>query len=151
MRRHGLMHRCGFTFVELLVAIVIAGLLAAVALPSYQFAVRKVKRAEGRAALFKLMQQQEQLYSQRMTYLAFSSVSTDPDQQRFVWFSADTAASSSYELDALACAGRRLSECVMLRARPGTDKVNADFSDTQCGVLRLDSLGHKEADGRDCW
>ena len=151
MRRHGLIHRFGFTFIELLVATGIAGLLAAVALPSYEFAVRKVKRAEGRTALFKLMQQQEQLYSQRMTYLAFSSDATDPDQQRLVWFSADTAASSSYELDAQACAGRLISECVMLRARPGTNKVNASFSDTQCGVLRLDSLGHKDADGRDCW
>jgi type IV pilus assembly protein PilE len=151
MRRSGFFRRPGFTLIDILAGVVIVGLLAAVALPSYQFAIRKVKRAEGRAALFKLMQQQEQLYSQRMTYLAFSSASTDPDQQRFVWFSADTAASSAYELDALACVGRRISECVTLRARPGTNKVNAGFSDTQCGTLRIDSLGHKEADGRDCW
>ncbi len=149
--RSRFLHPVGFTLIEILVGVVIVGLLAAVALPSYQFAVRKVKRAEGRAALFKLMQQQEQLYSQRMTYLAFSSASTDPDQRRFVWFSAEAAASSAYELDAQPCAGHRISECVMLRARPGTDKVNTGFSDTQCGTLRLDSLGHKEADGRDCW
>ena len=149
--RNGCPHRVGFTLIEILVGVVIVGVLAAVAMPSYQFAVRKVKRAEGRAALFKLMQQQEQFYSQRMSYLAFSSGSAEPDQRRFVWFSAETAASSAYELDALACAGRRISECVMLRARPGTNKVNTGFSDAQCGTLRLDSLGHKEADGRDCW
>ena len=142
----GTLERNGFTLVELLVCIAMVALLAAVALPSYQFAIRKVKRAEGRAALLKLMQQQEQLYSQRMSYLAFSSSSTDPDQRRFVWFSAETAASSAYEIDALACTGRSLSECVMLRARPGTEKVNTGFSDTQCGTLRLDSLGHKDAD-----
>ncbi|MFT5532105.1 MAG: type IV pilus assembly protein PilE [Burkholderiaceae bacterium] len=141
----------GFTLIELLVSVVIVALLGSVALPSYQFAIRKVKRAEGRAALLKLMQQQEQLYSQRMTYLAFSSSSSDPDQRRFVWFSAETAASSAYEIDALACADRSLAECVMLRARPGTGNVNTGFSDTQCGTLRLDSRGHKEADGRDCW
>ncbi|MEB0137306.1 type IV pilin protein [Actimicrobium sp. CCC2.4] len=143
--------RTGFTLIELLVAIVIVALLATIALPSYQFAVRKVKRAEGRAALLRLMQQQEQLYSQRMTYLAFSSSSTAPDQQRFAWFSAESAAASAYEIDALACPGRRIAECVLLRARPGTNRVNAGFSDPQCGILRLDSLGHKDADGRNCW
>lgn len=149
--RDAIADRTGFTLIELLVVVVIVTLMVTIALPSYQFAIRKVKRAEGRAALLKLMQQQEQFYTQRMTYLAFSSSSMVPEQQRFAWFSAETAGASAYEIDALACPGRRISECVMLRARPGTSKVNTGFSDAQCGTLRLDSLGHKEADGRDCW
>lgn len=143
--------RSGFTLIELLAGITIIASLAAIAMPSYQFVIRKVKRTEGRAALLKVMQQQEQWYSQRMTYLTFSSSSVEMDQRRFGWFSAETAASSAYEIDASVCPGRSISECVMLRARPGTDKVNTGFSDTQCGTLRLDSLGHKDADGYDCW
>ena len=41
----------GFTLVELLVALAIVGILAAVALPSYQSSVERSRRADGTVAL----------------------------------------------------------------------------------------------------
>jgi type IV pilus assembly protein PilE len=141
----------GFTLIELMGVLAIMAVLAAIALPSYQYAVCKVKRAEGRSALMNLMQQQEQVYTQRMRYVEFSATSSDPDQRQFKWFSGDTASSSAYEIGADACPGMRIAECVMLSARPGTARVSTRYVDRQCGTLRLDSFGHRSADGEGCW
>ncbi|GAA4031433.1 hypothetical protein GCM10022212_32610 [Actimicrobium antarcticum] len=131
--------------------VAIIAILATIAVPSYQSAILKVKRAEGRTALLKRMQQQEQFYSQRMTYVAFSAYATDPEAQRFGWFSGETAATSAYEISATACAGMRLADCVLISAIPGTGLVNAGFVDARCGTLRIDSLGRRSADSPGCW
>jgi len=49
--------RKGFTLLELLVALLIMSLLAGIALQSYQHALMKSRRVEGRVALMALMQQ----------------------------------------------------------------------------------------------
>ena len=63
----------GFTLIDVMVAVVIVGILAAIAYPSYQHAVRKTRRAEARAALMQIMQQEERYYSHATTYIAFAS------------------------------------------------------------------------------
>jgi type IV pilus assembly protein PilE len=139
----------GFTLIELMMVVVVVAILAAVAYPSYQEAVRKAKRAEGRAALMELMQQQERYYSQKNTYIEFSSTSTDANEKRFKWHSGDSPQSSAYEIYGAACADD-ISNCVILTARPGTDKVSR-YVDNKCGELTLSSTGKKTAVGNDCW
>ena len=56
----------GFTLVELMIVVAIVGILAAIAYPSYVDSVRKGKRADGRAALTSLLQQQERYFTQKI-------------------------------------------------------------------------------------
>ena len=51
----------------------------------------------------------------------------------------------NHELDAHACPDSALDECVEVRARPGTARVDARFRDPDCGVLTLDSTGRQGA------
>ena len=145
----------GFSLIELMVVVVIAGILATIAYPSYQFAVRKTKRAEGRAALMQIMQQQERYYSHATTYVSFSADASEPEQKRFKWYSGDSPASSSYEITATACENDNdaIENCVLLTAKPGTGRVNASYKDPDCGKLMLTSTGEKKASGTatDCW
>jgi len=141
----------GFTLIEMLVVLVILAILAAIAYPSYLESVRKAKRVEGRAALTKIMQQQERYYSLHTTYLAFSSDATGENEKKFKWFSGEQAASSFYEISAQACNGEHIRDCVLLTAQPGTIKVDRHYRDPVCGNLTLNSRGERKADADKCW
>ncbi len=140
----------GFTLIELMVVVAIVAILASIAYPSYQESVRRAKRAEAKAVLLEIMQQQERYYSQRNTYIAFSSASTDQDAQRFKWFSGGAAGASAYEIRADGC-GDGLQECVRLSAIPGTPMVDSGYADPVCGTLTLTSTGAKGANAASCW
>ncbi|MNR84381.1 putative major pilin subunit [compost metagenome] len=141
----------GFTLIELAVALLIVGLLASVAVPSYKNALIKTKRAEGRAALMQLMQQEEQFYSVRGSYIAFSSASTDEHARKFKWYSGSKAASSAYEIRAEACDAGGVRHCIRLLAQPGTAQVNPAYRDPLCGTLSLNSRGEKQPATETCW
>lgn len=145
--------RAGFTLIDVLIVLAILTVLAAIAYPSYAGYVTKTRRIEAQIALIETVQQQERFYTRSNTYIAFSSDSTDAQERRFKWWSGSAAASSAYELSARACPGRELSECVEVRATPGTAKVDARFRDADCETLTLDSAGEKTASGRlaRCW
>src|SRR3569623_1321788 len=91
--------RTGFGLIEIMFALVIMAILAAVAYPSYLESVRKAKRAEGRAALVQLMQQQERSYARNNAYTACSRASPNG----FKWLSANTASACAYVINASAC------------------------------------------------
>ena len=58
----------GFTLLEILIALVIVGLLAAVALPSFLDSIRKSRRSEAMTALAQLQQAQERWRSNNSAY-----------------------------------------------------------------------------------
>jgi type IV pilus assembly protein PilE len=150
--RHLLMrHANGFMLIEVLTVVIIVGILALIAYPSYQSAIRKAKRAEGRAALMQLMQQQERYYSQNTTYIAFTSVSTNVNEKYFKWYSADHPKTSAYEISGDACPNETILTCVKLTAKPGTENVDAAYKDAECGTLTFTSSGVKSADANNCW
>lgn len=84
----------GFTLIELMIAVAIVGVLAAVAYPAFIDQVRKGKRAECRSGLLRGLQQQERYYSQMNGYLEVTS-SVGTNTGGLIYFSGDTANSSA--------------------------------------------------------
>ena len=137
----------GFTLIELLVTLCITGILALSAYPLYRTAVLKAKRAQANAALLRAIQQQERYYSQHNRYVAYQgpSAAGAVDDNAFIWFSADDAATSAYQISAAACSGQSLEQCVSVTASPGGALVNTSYDDELCGTLSLNSRGEKTA------
>jgi type IV pilus assembly protein PilE len=140
----------GFTLVEALIVLLIMSVLASLAWPSYADYLTRTRRMEGKVALITALQQQEQHHALHHSYVAFSSAAPVAG---LPWWSGNGAATSAYELDADACPGSDLRDCVELRARPGTANVDARFVDAECGTLSLRSTGEQGASGQSarCW
>jgi len=129
----------GFTQVELLITLIIFSLLILVAYPTYKTVILKARRAEARSALLSTMLQQERFYTQHNTYRAFTSDTKNPP---FKWWSGDSAEKSYYEISAVPCPSRQLTQCVLLTATSGTKNVR-HVDDPVCGNLMLDSANNK--------
>lgn len=136
----------GFTLIEVMIVVAIVAILAAIAMPSYQEYLRKGKRAEARAALMELMQQQERYATQRNTYKELALAQTGTS---FKTWSGDSGLSNaSYKLSAKGCSQEQpINVCVVLSAEPTQ-------ADPDVGVLTFDSLGNKACTGTKkelCW
>ncbi len=58
----------GFTLIELMVTVAVIAILSAVALPSYQFAMRNARRAEAQGCLMELQNFMERFYTVNACY-----------------------------------------------------------------------------------
>ena len=138
----------GHTLIEVLLVLGIVAVLVAAAMQGWQNLVRRQQRAEGKAALLAVMQQQERHFSLHGHYQPFDAAAPGA----FRWHSGPTPSESAYALSAVACAGVSLGRCVTALAHPGGAGVRPGQGDPACGVLRLDSRGVQQADGgASCW
>jgi type IV pilus assembly protein PilE len=62
----------GFTLIEMMIAVAIVGIIAAIALPSYQASVRKSNRAEAKTELMDVAQRLQRCYT---LYASFNNAS----------------------------------------------------------------------------
>ena len=133
----------GFTLIELMIVVAVVAILAGIAYPSYQSAVRKGKRAQGRTAILELLQQQERYMTQNNSYLVFTNLAgvTSPANVPFKTFAGDNPSGTAYQLWAQECSsGLALTECVKIVASP-------TFTDAEAGKLWAMSTGARNCDG----
>lgn len=131
----------GVTLTELMIVVVILGILASVAYPSYRQFAARAKRNEARAALLQIATNQERFYLNNQTYT---------QEMRFLGFQAlpgDTCVTSptgSYNVCTTA-ADANAFQANALYILPD-DEVN------NCGVFNIDSSGLKTSlPQTDCW
>jgi len=121
----------GFSLGELMVVIVIIGVLASIAIPSYQAHIEKSRRSEGISFLFQIMELQERYFIDNLSYAT--------DLTELGYASSDTLESESryYQISASTCGdNQEISDCVLLTAVA----INQQEHDDD---LSLSSLGQK--------
>jgi len=149
-------HQNGFTLIELMMAVAIIGIVAAIAIPNYMDYMDRSKRSVGMALLQELAALQERRYAQNSAYITSNS-------------DLDKLAGSSKTLDGAGAAQRVVSENLYYRVSVSsiagdggytlTAAPGPAFSDPACGNLTLNALGIKDrsASGPDaksleeCW
>lgn len=133
----------GFSLIELMIAVVIVGILAAVAIPSYQKFVTDSRRIEAQSLMLEISGKQVRFHSENNTYA---------DKIGDLGYGA--AGSNNYETEtkvydvAVTAAGVR---SFTLTAVP-----KAQQSADECGSLIYNSAGQKlvsatGVDPSDCW
>lgn len=127
----------GFSLVELMVTVAIIGILASIALPSYNEHVRKSRRAGGAACAAAIAQAMERYYTTALRYTGHPDIATlsarcDPDALRFYTMGIDTVAAKTYRITAA--------------PRAGTPQAG-----DSCATLSINQAGTKEPATTGCW
>lgn len=135
----------GYTLVELMIAVAIVGLLAAVVYPSYTDGVNRSRRAEAMTELARLATLQEQYYADHRTYatdMTDLGFNADPYVTDNGYYSIDTVAVSAITTD------------YIITATAAGLQASAD---SQCTSFSLNYLGQKTAkkgaadNSNECW
>ena len=134
----------GFTYLEIMTAVAIAALLAAVAIPSYMTAVRKNNRTDAFSALAKIASGQELFYNNQAAPRSYTDNFDDLSM-------AAVSEGGHYDLSVVACAGSSLAQCYVATATARS--TSPQYKDTGCTTLTLDSRGWKGSSPstEGCW
>lgn len=142
----------GFTLMEVVIAMAIAGVLAAIAIPSYRDYVLRNDRAVAKRILTELVAQQESRFLRQRSYAVdfvdlVNIASGDPTevfidkQGQFRTAVADEGVIYQLNIEDATADAFRLTATA----------VNAQARDADCPELELRSTGQRLPNGNDCW
>ncbi|XFC38490.1 type IV pilin protein [Stenotrophomonas indicatrix] len=128
-------HRsAGFTLIELMIVVIVIGILAAIAIPSYQQYVLRSHRAVAKADLAEYAQRAERYHSSNNSYSGYTLPSKVSPRE-----GGATRYDLSYNGD---------GSTFTITASPAGTQVK-----DSCGKLTLDQANRKTSEGAvsDCW
>jgi type IV pilus assembly protein PilE len=144
----------GFTLIELLVAVMIVGILSAVAVSSYQDYITRASRADAKAVLMEVAGWMERNYS------ATGSYNKDPqngDITNALTFNANTGLLYALRRSPKDDGSTKRYDISFTPNPTATDftvQAVPVAADAECGTLTLNSLGVQSASNgsvADCW
>lgn len=127
----------GFTLIELMIAVAIVGILASIALPSYQDYVRKGRRADAQAFMHEVASRQQHFLVDRRMYASTLDA---------LGLAAPSSVSPHYNITLTNVVNNVQPMGFTLQAAP----IGGQARDT-CGTLTLNAQGAKGAAKGGCW
>jgi type IV pilus assembly protein PilE len=141
--------KAGFTLIEILIVMAIVAILATIALPSYQGAVRQSRRSEAIMTLLEIQLKEERYRANHSEYGSLQKIycgdkpncSPPFGDNEYYDFEATDTNDTEYTITAT--------------AKTGTDQVNDKENGTDCSTLTINQNGDKGSKSEDsnsvCW
>jgi type IV pilus assembly protein PilE len=142
----------GFTLIEVMIALVIVAIIAAVGYPSYIEYTNRGKRAEGKSALLRAAQQLERYYTLNNCYPSPTPCAANATSSALALTAANIPASSSTDTSVPG----KYAISVTFTPQAFTLTATPNYTDPKCGSFTLTNTNQKGLTGAtdtvtNCW